>query len=217
MSAGKRLKKVRDFLGLTQSGFAEIFGLKWTKIKDIETETHKLTPELAEKIEQNYSINGWWLLTGKGEMFLTENSNNEQNQTQNNYQIEVLNVKASAGYGIENELVEVVDTILLDKSLFKTPINQSKVKLVEVVGDSMYPTIKDGDYVIIDETKNYGIDGIYAINLHNQLLIKRLKFRLDGTVDIISDNHQYHSENYDPKETQVPLHILGIKILTIQR
>lgn len=70
---------------------------------------------------------------------------------------------------------------------------------------------------MIDETKNYGIDGIYAINLHNQLLIKRLKFKLDGTIDIISENKEYPSENYNPKETQIPLHILGLRLLTIQR
>lgn len=113
--------------------------------------------------------------------------------------------------------MEVVDSIILDKSLFKTPINPAKVKLIEVVGDSMYPTIKDGDYVIIDETKAYGVDGIYAINLHNQLLIKRLKFRLNGTIAIISDNKDYETEIYNPNESQIRLTIIGLRILTIQR
>lgn len=205
------LSRIYDFMGLRKdSDFCKKFDIKPNTLSTWK-KRNTIPYELIEKISQNENISLDFLFFGE---------NKEEKAikpTQNNYQIEVLNVKASAGFGIENELVEVVDTILLDKSLFKTPINQSKVKLVEVVGDSMYPTIKDGDYVIIDETKNYGIDGIYAINLHNQLLIKRLKFKLDGTVDIISDNHQYHSENYDPKETQVPLHILGIKILTIQR
>lgn len=38
----------------------------------------------------------------------------------------MLNIKASAGTGIENQIVEVIDTILLDKNLFKTPIIQPK-------------------------------------------------------------------------------------------
>ena len=147
-------------------------------------------------------------------------SNIENNLLINNnssYQIDVLNVKASAGAGIENHIVEVIDTIILDKNLFKTPINPNKIKLIQVSGDSMFPTLNDGDFVVIDEAKSHGVDGIYAINLHNQILIKRLKFKLDGTVQIISDNKDYEMEIYNPKETQIPLHIIGLKTLTIQR
>lgn len=81
----------------------------------------------------------------------------------------------------------------------------------------MFPTLNDGDFVVIDEAKSHGVDGIYAINLHNQILIKRLKFKLDGTIQIISDNKEYEMEIYNPKETQIPLHIIGLKTLTIQR
>ena len=68
MNASKRLKKARESLGLTQQELGEKLGFEWHKIKNIETEKHKLTPEIAENIEQYYSISGWWLLTGKGEM-----------------------------------------------------------------------------------------------------------------------------------------------------
>ncbi len=144
----------------------------------------------------------------KDSLFIQDNSS---------YQIDVLNVKASAGTGIENHIVEVIDTIILDKNLFKTPINPTKTKLIQVSGDSMFPTLNDGDFVVIDEAKSHGVDGIYAINLHNQILIKRLKFKLDGTIQIISDNKEYEMEIYNPKETQIPLHIIGLKTLTIQR
>lgn len=79
MSVGKRLKKAREYVGLTQKEFAENFGLKWDKIKNIETEKHKLQPDFAESIEQNYSISGWWLLTGKGSMLL-ENTKGQASQ-----------------------------------------------------------------------------------------------------------------------------------------
>ncbi len=164
-----------------------------------------------EKIVQNEQLSYDWIFTGKNEN--TPNTNN----TPNSYQIDVLNIKASAGTGIENHIVEVIDTIFLDKNLFRTPINPAKIKLIQVSGDSMFPTLHDGDFVVIDETKAYGVDGIYAINLHNQILIKRLKFKLNGTIQIISDNKDYEMEVYNPNETQIPLHIIGLKTLTIQR
>jgi phage repressor protein C with HTH and peptisase S24 domain len=214
MTTGKRLKKARDYIDLTQNEFAEQFGLKWDKIKNIETEKHKLTPDFAEEIEQKYSISGWWLLTGKGEMLLKENN---LVATNNNYNIELLNVRAGAGEGIYNYVIETVDTISLDKSFFRTPINTSKVKGIQVDGDSMEPTLKDGDYVLIDETINFGTNGIYAIQYGGQILIKRLQFKMDGTILILSDNDKYEKEAFNPKENQLPFQVLGMKILSIQK
>jgi phage repressor protein C with HTH and peptisase S24 domain len=214
MTTGKRLKKARDYIDLTQNEFAEQFGLKWDKIKNIETEKHKLTPDFAEEIEQKYSISGWWLLTGKGKMLLKENN---LVATNNNYNIDLLNVRAGAGEGIYNYVIETIDTISLDKSFFRTPINTSKVKGIQVDGDSMEPTLKDGDYVLIDENINFGTNGIYAIQYGGQILIKRLQFKIDGTILILSDNDKYEKETFNPNENQLPFQVLGIKVLSIQK
>lgn len=171
----------------------------WIKRNSIPIKT-------INKIVQNEQVSYDWLLLGK------ENSNSTDS-----YEIDVLNVQASAGTGIENYIIEVIDTIVIDKNLFKTPQNPNKIKLIQVSGDSMMPTLNDGDFVLIDETKNFGIDGVYAIQLHSQILIKRLKFNLDGTICIISDNKEYKEEIYNPNETQIPLNIIGLKTLTIQR
>ena len=68
MNSATRFKKARDCLGFTQQELANKLGFKQFKIKDIETEKQKVSPEIAESMEKNFSINGWWLLTGKGEM-----------------------------------------------------------------------------------------------------------------------------------------------------
>ena len=80
MNPNERLKEVRKHAGLTQEKFGEKVGLKQSQIKDIETAKQKVNPELAEIIEINFSISGWWLLTGKGEMLLNEQKENEKNQ-----------------------------------------------------------------------------------------------------------------------------------------
>jgi len=67
---GIRIREIRNDLGLTQQEFGDMFNLQWHKIKDIEREKLKLTIELANEIEEKFSINGWWLLTGKGEKYL---------------------------------------------------------------------------------------------------------------------------------------------------
>jgi len=67
-----RLKEVRKYLKLTQQQLADEIGEKWHKIKDVETNKNKLSVDIADKLREKYSISFDWLLTGKGEMCLTE-------------------------------------------------------------------------------------------------------------------------------------------------
>ncbi len=188
--------------------FCEKFGIKANTLSTWK-KRDTIPYELIEKISQNENISLDYLIFGKEN--LTQNSHSE------NYEIDLLNVRAGAGEGIYNYIIETVDTISLDKSFFRTPINTNKIKGIQVDGDSMEPTLRDGDYVLIDENIRFGTNAIYAIQYGGQILIKRLQFKMDGTVLIISDNPKYEKEVFDPKENQLPFSILGIKILSIQR
>jgi len=137
-------------------------------------------------------------------------------EQEGNYSIDLLSIKAGAGRGIYNYEIEVVDKIVVDSIFFKHKPDPSKIKIITGEGDSMEPNIKDGAYVIIDESKADKIDGIYALQLDGQLLIKRLQFKLDGSIKIISDNAKYEAETYNPNDTQVLCRIIGRKVLTIQ-
>ena len=176
----------------------------------------KAINETISFICETDNINLNWIQTGKGEIFVSENKTVNKNQSEN-YNIDLLNVRAGAGEGIYNYVIETVDTISLDKNFFRTPINTSKVKGICVDGDSMEPTLRDGDYVLIDENINFGTNGIYAIQYGGQILIKRLQFKMDGTILIISDNEKYDKEVFNPNENQLPFKVLGIKVLSIQK
>jgi len=73
---GSRLKEVRLNFGLKQKEFGEKIGLTQPQIKNIETGLQKLTIDVADNIATKLAINGWWLLTGKGSMYLEESSKN---------------------------------------------------------------------------------------------------------------------------------------------
>lgn len=213
----ERIKLVRTYLKCgTQKDFSELVNFPFSRIQDIERgKVKELKAIELEYLQEKFLINSWWLITGKGEMLISES--NKLIKSNNNYNIDLLNVRAGAGEGIYNYVIETVDTISLDKSFFRTPINTSKVKGIQVDGDSMEPTLRDGDYVLIDENTTFGINGIYAIQLGGQILIKRLQFKMDGTVLIISDNNKYQSETFNPSENQLPFQVLGLKVLSIQR
>lgn len=211
----ERIKLVRKSLECeTQKDFSELVNFPFSRVQDIERgKVKELKASELETLQDNFLINSWWLLTGKGEMFIS----NDTTKNSDNYFIDLLNVRAGAGEGIYNYVIETVDTISLDKSFFRTPINTNKIKGICVDGDSMEPTLRDGDYVLIDENINFGTNGIYAIQYGGQILIKRLQFKMDGTILIISDNDKYDKEVFNPKENQLPFEVLGIKILSIQK
>ncbi|CAM3512116.1 helix-turn-helix transcriptional regulator [Arcobacter aquimarinus] len=212
---GERFERALDFIygDKNNKKISEKYEITQQSVGQLKKK--KAINETISFICENEMINLNWIQTGKGEMFVSEN--NEIQKNDDNYHIELLNVRAGAGEGIYNYVIETVDTISLDKSFFRTPINTNKVKGIQVDGDSMEPTLRDGDYVLIDENTTFGVNGIYAIQLGGQILIKRLQFKMDGTILIISDNTKYEIETFNPKENQLPFQVLGLKVLSIQK
>jgi len=80
MTTGVRLKQVREMMGLTQTEFGDRLGFKLSKIRDMEIDKQKVTPEIALDIESKFSISFRWLLTGKGSMTAESVSDNGQYQ-----------------------------------------------------------------------------------------------------------------------------------------
>ena len=166
---------------------------------------------------QNETINIDWLLTGKGSMHTNDNSLQKIDDS-NTIEIDKLSLKASTGTGIENFEVEVEDKIKLSSSIFRTHPNPKHLKVIEVIGDSMEPTLQEGDLIVIDTSYSHTVDGIYAINIQDEVFIKRLQFKLDGTIKIISDNPKYETMTYNPKESKdINFNVIGRKVLLIQR
>jgi phage repressor protein C with HTH and peptisase S24 domain len=64
--------------------------------------------------------------------------------------------------------------------------------LIEAVGDSMAPTIDEGDLVLADlrETR-FKSDGVYVLSNGDDLSIKRIQREPDGKLTIRSDNLAY--------------------------
>ena len=70
--------------------------------------------------------------------------------------------------------------------------NLKNIEAINVTGDSMEPTLNNGNIIFIDKTKqDVNKDGIYAFVNENGLFVKRIQRRVDGGLDVISDNKEY--------------------------
>lgn len=157
-----------------------------------------------------------WLEAKNGQATTTLVARDSDNNG-NTLSIPLLSAKASAGHGIENFEVEAIGEFSISPMLFRTHQSPHHLRFIEVVGDSMSPTLKDGDFVLIDTSKTGGAqDGIYVLILGCDLLVKRLQFELNGDIRILSDNPHYAEKLYT-QESQIPLRIVGIVIRAIVR
>lgn len=120
--------------------------------------------------------------------------------------IEILDVTACCGSGIDNLEENVIgrwDMPLLEYRTISTTSNPDNVKMIRARGDSMSPTLKDGDWVLVDTSfRATDSDGLYLILLPTGLAIKRLQGSASG-ISVISDNPKYPPQTWQSGELKI--------------
>lgn len=82
--------------------------------------------------------------------------------------------------------------------------NLKNIHAINVVGDSMEPTLNSDNIIFIDKAKKDNFkDGIYAFTTNHGLFVKRIQRRVDGALDVISDNKDYPKQVLSPNELQI--------------
>jgi repressor LexA len=206
MTPAERFKEARNYITLTQKELGEKLGFQWHKIKDIEAGKLKVTPDIAEYLENYYSINGWWLLTGKGEMLINSNTSNLcVAEPKSNYNaesnLELINISyfkdtyAAAGAGAINyENAPIV--MSFDKEFLRVQLGITVFKhlhIIHAIGNSMHPTIQTGEMLFVNPFENEDFKirdkDIYIISTPNGTLVKRIKIHpIKPIYILVSDN-----------------------------
>jgi len=105
--------------------------------------------------------------------------------------------EASAGFGRFN-LDSPSDKIAVSRRfLADLGLQPAHTITLRVTGDSMEPTLKSGDRIIVSTLPVHNLDGLVLFTVGGQLLVKRLAVTSTGRVRIISDNDRYPSEETD--------------------
>ena len=82
--------------------------------------------------------------------------------------------------------------------------NLKNIDAINVIGDSMEPTLNSDNIIFIDKTKNdVSRDGIYAFTTIHGLFVKRIQRRVDWKLDIISDNKDYPSQVLNKNDLEI--------------
>lgn len=205
---GERIKLLRG--SKRQTEFAQEIGIAQNTLGGYERGTISPKVDVLRRIEKVTGAPVEWIITGRGIV----RDNDEQaalpnDPTQEQWKDQLtqlgndvtlvprLNVKLSAGGGAllnDENIAELVPfpTRLLKRLLPHTPAKQ--LAFAQVDGDSMEPTIQEGNDVLLDLGVTDFVDNaIYALRYGDVIVIKRLQ-RLNNGVKIMADNPTYQAE-----------------------
>ncbi|MDD2382753.1 MAG: LexA family transcriptional regulator [Sulfurospirillaceae bacterium] len=121
-------------------------------------------------------------------------------------------IYASAGGGALND-EEKSEPMLLDEEIVARLGGVQSIKHIQainVLGDSMEPTLYSGDVVFINqEYKNALKSGIYIVSTPAGLFIKRLQLKSNGMVALVSDNESYALELVNAENVEILGKVVG--------
>jgi phage repressor protein C with HTH and peptisase S24 domain len=196
---GDRIKHARG--NDTQKEFAKNLGFSSSYLSEVETGKTKPSLQLLLNISQFTKYSLHWLLTGEGAMFI-EHSESMVREGSAPYgalgeftfvpKVALEDGKAMEVNGIKRERYAFRQTWLEAKGSMKD------LALIEARGDSMDPTVADGDIVLIDRSKKKVVNGtLYALCTKNAVMIKRLQPTGATRIKVMSDNKLYDSYEID--------------------
>ncbi len=172
-------------------------------------ESRGVSKEGLLESQRHLGINATWVETGVGPRFIGGDTApaiaDEGSDIPSGYiRLDQLDVQGSAGPGIDPPsipaVVQQIDVLeSWARETFGT-VNPDRIKIISCRGDSMSPTIDDGEIVFVDVSiEAFDRDGIYVVAWGGQLRIKRLVATRDG-VTVQSDNPQVNAEHVPGKE-----------------
>ncbi len=122
-----------------------------------------------------------------------------------------LGVRAAAGAGALNYEVDMQPEALLAFRLdwlHERGISPKHAAIITAYGDSMEPTIRHGDALLVNTAINQPrAEGIYVVRVEEMLLVKRIAIGLDH-ITLISDNPAIQDEVIT-RDRLGDLHIVG--------
>lgn len=124
--------------------------------------------------------------------------------------VPLYDLEVSAGGGAITDRENIVSQIAFRRDWLRhVGLNINHLVSVSVRGDSMEPSIRDGDMLLVDTSQTDVVeDGIYVLRIDSHLLAKRLQRLVDGRLYIKSDNPAYERQELSKQDAD-QLEVIG--------
>ncbi|EBC7336683.1 XRE family transcriptional regulator [Salmonella enterica] len=223
MNIGKRVRQLRTAKNMKLIDLAEALGVDAANISRLETGKQKqFTEQSLVKLADILGVEVAELFTSEAAINTVCNYSlmrKDSAKMKDLFRIEMLDVSASAGSGLiqGGDVIDVIHAIEYSQDKASGMFGgrpASQIKVINVRGDSMTPTIEPGDLIFVDIGINkFDGDGIYVFGFDDKIYVKRLQMIPDQLL-VISDNSNYR-EWYITKDNEYRFVVFG-KVLISQ-
>lgn len=208
MSFAKRFEEARERAGLSVSSLSKQLGVSPQSVYLWQQGSVPKAGRLKE-LAEILGVSLQWLVYGN------ESPHSISDAQNGIVVVPQLNIEASAGFGdyVNEESNCVVKMIGLSSDwLNQTLPSADRKSLVvhAVSGDSMEPTLKDNDFVLLDTSVDKVTrDGLYVVGFDGLLFSKRVQVLPGRKLKLISDNDAYDPVIIDLMDESCSFHVIG--------
>lgn len=200
MSLGKNLKLLREARDIDQKQLAKLSGVPSGTISALEVRNSKksdFAPQLAQALGVSLAeLLGAEVPSGEGVVSVAKATPLSPAPAPGELVVRVPLLSNAASMGTGTDVLHddiVVGQIDLSEVWVARrikPTSPQALRFIHAYGDSMSPTFEDGDVLLVDTGMRdpRAIDGVYVMVANDRLYVKRVRQRLDGSVEISSDN-----------------------------
>lgn len=207
---GERLRSERKRLSLSQEAFAALGGA--SKPSQVRYENGERSPDgVYLSAVAAHGADVLYILTGTRSAasqpgLMIQSMTQTLADPDEFLQVPVLDVALAAGDGRHNYGEEVIAHLAFRKDWLRgIGVSPSAAVIARAEGESMYPTIRDGDLVLIDrgraeppakvrEPNDHRPAPIYALLDGDGSRVKRLELAAPGVLALASDNPSHQTE-----------------------
>lgn len=209
---------------ITQRAVAQVTEVSPTAVSFWFADTNGMNAEQARKLGSFLGVDPVWLEKGDGEpgaANILSNVNTskisavhpDDERLDDVVYVPESKIEFSAGNGrtVTFELIEDQEPATYRLSWFqKYGINPKRVRRFRVAGDSMEPMLFARDTILVNQDETTVMDGkLYAIRYGEELRVKYLSRRLDGTLILRSVNPLYKDEEVSPELANEHITVIG--------
>lgn len=185
----------------TQTELAHQLGVRRAAVTDAKRRG-SIPADWILRLCRRHNLNPLWIESGLGAMHIGENQVSETPEPYNSeefaYIPKLAAVPRMGPQGLETD-ESVESYYAFRREWLQRKGRVDEMRLLAVAGDSMEPTLRDGDIVLVDQSQKDILFGkIYVVGIDEGVMVKRLDKR-PGKLVLISDNRSA----YDPVEVNL--------------
>ena len=178
----------------SQANLAKFLGISRAAITQAK-KNNSIPAKWITELSQQYNLNPDWLEKGTGPKILSQNNYHEIFQ-----QVPKFMAMLSAGGGSFETEAEIEEFYSFRKDWLSKKGQPRDMVLMDIIGNSMEPELKEGDTVLIDQSQKAVLAGaIYAVGLADTIVVKRLEKRPEKLL-LLSENRSYPMISFEGEE-----------------